>query len=413
MKKVLALVLAAALSLSLAACGGGNSSSTPAASTPAASTPAASTPAAGKDTVTTDRNGSTPVGPGSTIQKIEPAVGPLVTVDNGEATLDKSGILTFPNGGSIKIEKDGESTPQTIAPGGKVNINNLGGGSTGGNPGGGSGHSGGNGGGSNVSVPNNIEGGKISISPSRPTAGQTVTVNVTPNDGYKLDKLIITDKDGKDVPPTKINDDKYTFVMPGVKVTVTPIFVKDKTDATKPAEQPQGFPDVPADAWFAEYVNYVAEHGLMQGYADGRFGPNDSTTRGQIVTILYRQEGEPAVSAMSGFADVADSQYYAKAVAWGAANGIVKGYSETQFGPEDNITREQLAAILWRYVGSPQASAELNFTDSAKVSAYAQTAIEWAVSSGLMRGDENNTLNPQGQATRAEVAAMLVRYLNK
>ena len=152
----------------------------------------------------------------------------------------------------------------------------------------------------------------------------------------------------------------------------------------------------------------------MKGYEDGRFGPNDNTTRAQIVTILYRQAGEPAVSAMSGFADVADSQYYAKAVAWAAANGIVKGYSATQFGPEDNITREQLAAILWRYAdfrgNDIRARGSISgFADGAGVSEYARPAMEWAVGSGLMQGNGDNTLKPQGQATRAEVAAMIMR----
>ncbi len=360
------------------------------------------------ETVKTDKNGDSTVVNDTTISKNDIIV---QIVDGAPVIVGKDGIITFPNGGTINIIKDGQTTNQTVTAGGKVNINNLGGGS-----GSGSGHGGGgSAGGSNVSIAGKVDGGKVTISPTRPTAGQTVTITIKPDKGYKLDKLTVKDSDGKSVEVTKVNDDKYTFVMPKNKVTITPVFVKTEAGQT---EQPgKTFSDVKDGAWYVQYVDYVVAKGLMNGYEDGRFGPNDSTTRAQIVTILYRAEGEPAATT-SSFADVDAGQYYAKAVAWAAVNGIVKGYSDTQFAPEDKITREQLAAILYRYAQfkgqDVGAKADLSgFADNGKISEYAFSAMQWAVETGLMQGNEDGTLKPQGQATRAEVAAMLMRFLNK
>ena len=155
---------------------------------------------------------------------------------------------------------------------------------------------------------------------------------------------------------------------------------------------------------------------MMGGYADGRFGPNDLTTRAQVVTILYRAEGEPPAGA-SSFEDVPEGRYYTKAVAWAAANGIVKGYTDTLFMPERNITREQMAAIFYRYAQfkglDTSARADLSvFTDSSKVNSYAVPAMQWAVGSGLIQGRADKTLDPAGNATRAQVAAILTRFFS-
>lgn len=152
--------------------------------------------------------------------------------------------------------------------------------------------------------------------------------------------------------------------------------------------------------------------GLMNGTGETEFSPSLSATRGMIVTILYRLAGSPAVTAASGFTDVAPGAYYADAVAWAAANGIVNGYGNDTFGPNDNVTREQFAAILWRYADSPAASGTLDgFTDAGQISNYAVDAMHWAVEQGVVNGKGNGVLDPKGSAVRAEAAAMLMRYL--
>ncbi len=278
------------------------------------------------------------------------------------------------------------------------------------------GYYGGGGSSSNVSIANKVTGGKVTVTPTRPTRGQTVTINVTPNEGYKLDTLVVTDNKGNNVELTKVSDNKYTFVMPAGKVTVTPTFVKtNATDETKDPSAVKRFSDVASGAWYAEYITYVTENALMNGYDDGRFGPNDQTTRAQIVTVLYRLEGEPATRSSNSFSDVsAGGQYYSSAVAWAAINNIVNGYEDGRFGPNDNVTREQIAAILYRYAtykgyDTENAGSIANFSDAAKVSSWANTAISWAVGEELMNGD-NGALRPQGNATRAEIAALLMRF---
>ena len=174
------------------------------------------------------------------------------------------------------------------------------------------------------------------------------------------------------------------------------------------------FSDV-TDQWFAEDVAYVAEKGLMTGTGDGKFSPNMTTSRGMIVTILWRMEGEAAAQTVPAFADVAEGAYYAKAVAWAAENSIVTGYSDNAFGPNDAITREQLAVILFRYAQSKglaavDAAEHLNaFADAADVSSYAVQAMNWAVGQGLIQGS-NGLLLPQGTADRAQIAAVLHRF---
>ena len=275
---------------------------------------------------------------------------------------------------------------------------------------------GGGGSSSNVSIATKVTGGKVTVTPTRPTRGQTVTINVTPNEGYKLDTLVVTDNKGNNVELTKVSDNKYTFVMPAGKVTVTPTFVKiDAKEETKDPSAVKRFSDVASGAWYAEYITYVTENALMNGYDDGRFGPNDQTTRAQIVTVLYRLEGEPATRSSNSFSDVSSGgQYYSSAVAWAAINDIVNGYEDGRFGPNDNVTREQIAAILYRYAtykgyDTENAGSIANFSDAAKVSSWANTAISWAVGEELMNGD-NGALRPQGNATRAEIAALLMRF---
>ena len=202
--------------------------------------------------------------------------------------------------------------------------------------------------------------------------------------------------------------------MPASAVTVKVAYVKDDAAVVEP---PTGFNDVADKDWFADAVKYVADKGMMNGTSKTTFGPNDSTTRGMIVTVLYRLENEPS-AAVASFTDVVSGQYYTDAVAWANANGIVTGYGNGKFGPNDVVTREQLAAILYRYAvygGMTAVTLEENlgsFADTAQLSAYAIQAMNWAVGQGLINGSGSN-LVPKAQATRAQVAAIIHRYLER
>ena len=248
-------------------------------------------------------------------------------------------------------------------------------------------------------------GGTVTVSHQSAAKGRTVTITVTPEAGYALERLTVTDKYGSALKLTALGGGKYTFEMPASQVNIQAVFV--------PEQLP--FADVKPTDWFYEAVAYVYEHGLMDGVGSNRFAPNASTTRAMIVTILWRLEGEPEADDTMPFADVAANTWYTEAVRWAAGEGIVEGYSETAFGPNDPITREQLAAILWRYakyleldVSIGENTNILSYTDAAEISEYAIPALQWACGSGLMEGS-NGSLNPRANATRAEVATILMR----
>lgn len=272
-----------------------------------------------------------------------------------------------------------------------------------------SGSSSGGSGGYTVSV-GSSENGSVRVSPANASKGATVTVTVQPDAGYLLGGLTVTDSRGNELKVTGRGGGVFTFIMPGSKVAVQASFVPDDT-----AEYGLPFLDVNRGDWFYEAVAYVYREGLMSGTSGTAFSPNAATTRGMIVTILHRLEGAPAAAA-AAFDDVADGQYYTKAVAWAAANGIVEGYGDGSFRPSVPITREQLAAILYRYAryrgyDVSGANALSGFQDAASVSGYAAGAMSWAVERDLIGGMGDGTLQPQGGATRAQAAAILYRYL--
>ena len=234
--------------------------------------------------------------------------------------------------------------------------------------------------------------GKVSLDKSTAKKGNTVTVTVTPDAGYQLDKLTVTDAKGKAIAVTKKSDSKYTFTMPDSKVTITPTF--SKIENTKPSKT--GFNDVASSAWYADAVQYVTDKGLMNGTDDNQFSPNASTTRGMLMTVLARYAGADTTGGAT---------WYEKGMNWAKANGVSDGTT-----PEVNITREQLVTMLYRYAGSPKANGSLDsFSDAASVSSYAVNAMQWAVENGIVNGS-NGKLNPQNNATRAEVAAILMRF---
>lgn len=203
-----------------------------------------------------------------------------------------------------------------------------------------------------------------------------------------------------------------------VNAAALPEPITPGVDNKKPASKPEvklPFTDVSTSDWFYDDVAFVYENGLFSGTDSRSFSPNASMTRAMLVTVLYRLEGEPTVTGRSSFTDVRSGAYYEKAVIWAAANGIVTGTDSTSFSPDAKVTREQLAAILYRYAQyrklDTDASAKLNsFTDADSVSAYASEALGWAVSEGLING-ASGKLMPKGDATRAQVAAILHRFV--
>ena len=256
-----------------------------------------------------------------------------------------------------------------------------------------------------------VNNGGVNASPSSAEKGAAITITLSPDKGYKLDKLTVTDGSGKAVSTVKKSDTVYTFTMPASAVKVGVSYVK----ATETPSETK-FNDVSANDWFASAVDYVTGKGMMNGTADNTFSPKANTTRGMVVTVLYRLENQPSTSAAS-FTDVASGAYYANAVAWANANGIVSGYGSGKFGPNDKVTREQLAAILYRYaqykkydVSVGEDTNILSYNDAQSISSYAIPAIQWACGAGVVTGKSGSKLDPKGNATRAEVAAMLMRF---
>ena len=246
------------------------------------------------------------------------------------------------------------------------------------------------------------------------TEGDKVTIDVTPDQAYKLDALSVT-ANGKDVELTAGGDGTYTFTMPSADVKITATFAEDP-DWTEPEEPTTDvsdlFIDIAPDAWYKDAVQYAYDQGLMTGVSATEFDPEATTTRAMIVSILARLEGVTTAQA-AGFADVND-EWYATAVNWAANVGVVNGYEDNTFRPNTAITREQLAAILMNYAAykgeDVSNRADLtSYTD--QPSTWATETMSWAVAEGLITGVTNTELQPQGNATRAQVAAILQRYL--
>ena len=256
-----------------------------------------------------------------------------------------------------------------------------------------------------------VQAGAGAPSVDEASAGTRITVTVKPDAGYELDELTVTDAKNKDLKVTKRSETTYTFHMADSKVTVEASFTKDGT-VQKPDTR---FDDVAKSAWYYKAVEYVAENGIMSGVSAREFAPNAGFSRAMLAQTLYAMSGKPTVKVEGTFADVAANAWYADAVNWAAEKGYVSGVGDGKFAPDASITREQMALILYRYAGSPDASGMVlrEFADGDSVSAYAVDAIRWAVHEGLISGMENNTLAPQGTATRAQVAQILMNFHQK
>lgn len=241
-----------------------------------------------------------------------------------------------------------------------------------------------------------VNNGGVNASPSNAEKGATITLTLSPDKGYKLDKLTVTDGSGKSVSTVKKSDTVYTFTMPASAVTVGVSYAKADETTSKTT-----FNDVSANDWFASAVDYVTGKGMMNGTAANTFSPKANTTRGMLMTVLARHAGEDTTGG---------SVWYEKGMNWAKANGVSDGTN-----PQVNITREQLAAMLYRYAQNKKydvsgAKSLDGYTDAQSVSSYAVPALQWANAAGVVTGKSGSKLDPKGYATRAEVAAMLMRF---
>lgn len=257
-----------------------------------------------------------------------------------------------------------------------------------------------------IKKPSDIKNGSLVVNKYSAEKGSTVSITATPDIGYKIDKLAVYTSEGNEITLVNNGDGKFTFQMPNGNVSIEVSFKEiPKAD----------FIDVKPDTWYADAVEYVFENSMMNGTSDNEFSPNQTTTRGMIVTILYRLENEPEVYGVTSFIDVTDDKYYSDAIKWAAQNGIISGVTNTEFAPDNYITREQMAVILYRYSKFKgydiSNSADISsYKDAANIGEYAYAAMSWANATGLITGTSINELKPSGNAVRAQVATILMRF---
>ena len=257
------------------------------------------------------------------------------------------------------------------------------------------------------------ENGTISVD-RYATEGDDVTITVSPDEAYLLDELTVT-AGGKEVEVKDNGDGTYTFKMPSADAKIVVTFAEDPDWEPEPEEPAMPFTDVNENDWFYDVVLYAYDNGLMTGVSATEFAPNQTTTRGMIVSMLARLEGVTSAED-AGFADVADNDWYATAVNWAASVGVVNGYEDNTFRPNAPITREQMAAILYNYADykgyDVSARADLSdYADAASISSWAEDVLAWANAEGLINGMTATTIDPQGATTRAQTAAMFERFL--
>lgn len=343
------------------------------------------------------------------------AVTVYVTTKSGVLTSDGSltlGTISANEGTNFTVEKasgvkvvgsdNSETTYTQVDQGGSSGGSSSGGSSSGGSSSGGSTTT------TRTITIQSSFGGKVTASASQAAQGKVITLTALPNSGYVLKSLTVTTASGTSVPVANQSSGKYTFTMPAAAVTVKAVFAAQETDPGFP------FADVAKGSWYYEGVRYAYENGLMSGTGEGTFSPDLPTSRGMLVTILYRLAGSPAAGSAS-FTDVAKGQRYADGVAWASANGVVSGYPDGSFRPNDTITREQMAAILYQYARIQgkldDSRADLSiFSDLDSLSAYAKEPMSWAVAQGLFSGVSADTLAPGGSTTRAQAAVILTAF---
>ena len=267
-------------------------------------------------------------------------------------------------------------------------------------------------GGGQVSINvNNATNGSATVSSgtNNVTQGSTITVYTVPRAGYRATGVSVYFNNGTSVNATNTGTNTWVFTVPAgaTTATVTPSFT---------VETGLPFTDVGSNDFYLQYVNFVYKHGMMEGFGNKyTFNGNGNVTRAQIVLILYRLSGSPSVSGVTKFSDVPANQWYSAAVAWASNNNIVNGRSNSIFDPGTAVTRQELAAILYRYnnyrgLSNGNLSNLSQFTDRGYVQSYAKEAMQWAVGNGIISGTTNTTLSPNGTAIRYQAAAMLTRY---
>lgn len=253
-----------------------------------------------------------------------------------------------------------------------------------------------------ITTPDKTENGSVNISSTSAKRGSIVTITVTPDAGYVLDELTVTDKDGKDVALNKKSDTEYTFVMPAGKVEITPSFVKQ-------AEEPSRvFVDVKTGDYFYDAVQWAVGKGITNGTSAETFSPEAPCTRAQIVTFLWRAAGSPVVNYAMDLSDVVGDAYYAEAVRWALSEGITTGTSADQFSPDATCTREQAVTFLYRAAGSPAVSGESAFEDVGADAYYAR-AVAWAAQNGVTNGISQALFGTGSDCTRAQIVTFLYR----
>lgn len=261
-----------------------------------------------------------------------------------------------------------------------------------------------------ITLPSRVTGGELKLSRRYAEKGETVTLTAVPDEGYELDTLTVTDSKGNEIDLTHKGGNEYIFKMPAGRVEIEVSFREIEVELP--------FTDVPEGAWYADAAAYVYEHGLMAGTSATTFAPDATTSRSMIATILWRMAGSPVVNYAMNYTDVAQGQWCSEAIRWATSEGIVGGYGNGLFGTNDPITREQFAAMLYRFaqeqgydVSIGENTNILSYTDVADLSEYAISAMQWAVGAGIINGTgDGSTLSPQGQATRAQAAVMLMRF---
>jgi len=254
-----------------------------------------------------------------------------------------------------------------------------------------------------IEVGKDIRNGTVTANRRYAERGDTVTITVKPDDGFKLDDLTVTDKNGKELKLTDKGNGKYTFTMPASKVEIKATFVKEVE--TSP------FSDVSTSAYYYEAVKWAQEKGITGGIGNGLFGPNQPCTRAQIVTFLWRAAGSPVVNYAMNMSDVPEGSYYAEAVRWALSEGITTGTTGNTFSPDSECTRAQAVAFLFRYAASEAVTLQelvSGFSDADSVPGYALPAMNWALAEEIVQGN-GSKLMPNDSCTRAQIVTFLFR----
>lgn len=254
-----------------------------------------------------------------------------------------------------------------------------------------------------VSTPSSTVGGTVAVSPKNAEKSGMVTITVKPDDGYELDSLTVTDKNGNTVKLTKKNDTQYIFTMPASKVTINATFVEMNKDTGV------SFTDVSGSAYYRDAVAWAVANGITNGITASTFSPNAPCTRAQIVTFLWRAAGSPdPKSSENPFSDMVPGAYYYDAVLWAVEQGITNGTTDTTFSPDVTCTRAQAVTFLWRAEETPSVTSVSSFSDVSD-SAYYAGAVQWAVVNGVTNGATATTFSPSATCTRAQIVTFIYR----